>query len=191
VCYQNAWEVLLEYYEITDKSYEIYAAATLFNPCFRKEYFLYQWTDDAAAFIEPIIAHNRGVWEWKYQEEIPVTESVPPQGIVNTFIYDFQQARRQGNDDDFQRYTTGGITKLDTTDWKAQNLFQWWNTCDFTTLRQMAFDTLSVPAMSAELERVFSQSKRTWTDDRNALKTESFEALQCLKQWSLQGLYKF
>jgi hypothetical protein len=63
-----------------------------------------------------MIAHNREVWEWKYQEEISMTEPIPPQGIVNTFIYDFQQARRQGNDDDFQRYITGAITKLNTTD---------------------------------------------------------------------------
>ena len=137
-----------------------------------------------------MIEHNRAIWEWQYREALSDIEPQPPQGLVNSFIYEFQQAhlQRQHNDE-FKNYTEGGITTF--IDWKEQNLFQWWNTYDFSSLRQMAFDTLSVPAMSAELERVFSQSKRTWTDDRNSLRPESFEAIQCLKQWSLQGVYDF
>ena len=75
------------------------------------------------------------------------------------------------------------------TDWKTQGLFTWWATCDFSQLRQWAFDTLSIPAMSAELERVFSQAKRFYTDDRNRVLPDSFEAAMCLKHWSQQGLY--
>ena len=44
-------------------------------------------------------------------------------------------------------------------------------------LRQWALDTLSVPAMSAEVERVFSQAKRLLTIDRNRLSNEMVEAL--------------
>ncbi|KIW31288.1 uncharacterized protein PV07_02948 [Cladophialophora immunda] len=40
-----------------------------------------------------------------------------------------------------------------------------------------------------ELERVFSQAKRFFTDDRNRLLTTSFEALQCLEQWQTQQVY--
>ena len=43
--------------------------------------------------------------------------------------------------------------------------------------------------MSAELERVFSQAKRFFTDDRNRWLVKNFEAVQCLKQWSTQGVY--
>jgi hypothetical protein len=52
-----------------------------------------------------------------------------------------------------------------------------------------AFDTLSIPAMSAELERVFSQAKRFITDDRNRLSPETFEALMLLKHCALQDFY--
>jgi hypothetical protein len=138
-----------------------------------------------------MLEYNRATWRSEYGVALPPPELTRPEGIINSYLYDFQQAylpHRRG-DDDFIRYTEGSI--ITNIDWKEQNLFQWWNTCDFVSLRQFAFDTLSIPAMSAELERVFSQSKRTWTDDRNALKPESFEALQCLKQWSLQGLYNF
>src|ERR1700761_4990569 len=62
-------------------------------------------------------------------------------------------------------------------------------TSDFSRLRQFAFDVLSIPATSAELERVFSQAKRLYTDDRNRLGTDAFEAAMCLRHWSRQGLY--
>ena len=75
------------------------------------------------------------------------------------------------------------------TEWNHHNLFYWWSTYEFIGLRQWALDTLSIPAMSAELERVFSQAKQFYTDDRNRLLTTSFEAQQCLLQWHRQRVY--
>jgi len=49
--------------------------------------------------------------------------------------------------------------------------------CGYPELRQQALDTLSVPGMSAEVERVFSQAKRTLTTDYNELSNEKVEAL--------------
>ena len=47
----------------------------------------------------------------------------------------------------------------------------------------MAFDILSIPAMSAEVERVFSSAKRALTPDRNALTIESLEVYELLRNW--------
>ena len=47
----------------------------------------------------------------------------------------------------------------------------------------MAFDILSIPAMSIEVERVFSSSKRALTPDRNALTVESLERTELLRNW--------
>ena len=44
VAYQNAWEKLTKYNNLTDENHEIYAAATLLNPCLRKGYFEERWT---------------------------------------------------------------------------------------------------------------------------------------------------
>jgi hypothetical protein len=55
----------------------------------------------------------------------------------------------------------------------------------------MAFDILSVPSMSAELERSFSGSKDLITDDRNRLGEEIVNACQCLKQWQLVEIKGF
>ena len=45
--------------------------------------------------------------------------------------------------------------------------------------RQMAFDFLSIPAMSSETERVFSQTKRTISDTRYRLGAPVIEAIEC------------
>lgn len=47
----------------------------------------------------------------------------------------------------------------------------------------MAVDILSIPAMSAEPERLFSGAKIRITDRRNRLGSDVIEALECLKSW--------
>ena len=47
----------------------------------------------------------------------------------------------------------------------------------------MALDLLSIPVMSAEVERVFSSAKRLVTADRNRLQDNTIEVLQLLKYW--------
>jgi hypothetical protein len=51
----------------------------------------------------------------------------------------------------------------------------------------MALDILSIPAISAEPERLFSSAKITITDRRNRLGIESIEAIKCLKSWLSKG----
>ena len=54
----------------------------------------------------------------------------------------------------------------------------------------MALDTLSIPAMSAECERIFSSTKKLLTDSRNGLQEEIIEATECLKAWWDEGIIK-
>ena len=188
VAYQNAWEALIKYNNLTDQNHEIYAAATLLNPCLRKRFFKVAWTDDAAESIPTMLQTNRGIWEEKYRQNTPTPPLEVPCSALSIFIHDLCASNtQQPRDDEFKRYITASITPF--TEWKEKDLFQWWMNCEYPQLRQWAFDTLSIPAMSAELERVFSQSKRYFTDDRNRLAADQFEAVQCLKQWSLQEVY--
>jgi hypothetical protein len=48
----------------------------------------------------------------------------------------------------------------------------------------MALDLLSIPAMSAEPERLFSETKVTLQDRRNRLGIDIIEAIECIKSWS-------
>ena len=47
----------------------------------------------------------------------------------------------------------------------------------------MALDILSIPAMSADLERLVSGAKITISDRRNRLGITTIQALECLKSW--------
>jgi len=60
--------------------------------------------------------------------------------------------------------------------WSARRLEPRWE-----DLAQMALEYLSIPAMSAEPERVFSGAKTTISDRRCSLGDEAINALECLK----------
>jgi hypothetical protein len=55
-------------------------------------------------------------------------------------------------------------------------------------LRQQAYDLLSIPAMSAEVERIFSSAKRTISLDRHRLSDETIKQLELLRNWWSRGL---
>ncbi|KAF3762264.1 HAT dimerization, partial [Cryphonectria parasitica EP155] len=65
----------------------------------------------------------------------------------------------------------------------------WWaaRKAEFPALSQMAFDVLSIPAMSSECERVFSQGKLTMSSQRRRMKSSTLELLLCLKDWLKNG----
>lgn len=54
----------------------------------------------------------------------------------------------------------------------------------------MAFDILSIPGMSAEAERIFSQADRLITKDRNGLSDDIVEACQVQHHGLKSGLFK-
>lgn len=54
----------------------------------------------------------------------------------------------------------------------------------------MAVDILSVPAMSAEPERVFSGARRTISWDRCQLGSRTVERGECMKSWIKSGITK-
>jgi hypothetical protein len=47
----------------------------------------------------------------------------------------------------------------------------------------MAFDIHSIPAMSAGVERLFSQCKLVLSDRRNRVQIDVLETLECFKLW--------
>jgi hypothetical protein len=64
---------------------------------------------------------------------------------------------------------------------------QWWGLepqrIRYPRLSLMAFDILSIPAMSDELERVFLGACRTITWDKAQMKPDTIEMRECLKHW--------
>jgi hypothetical protein len=64
-------------------------------------------------------------------------------------------------------------------------ILQYWidNEKRFPNLSRLAFDALSIPAMSAECERTFSSAKITIGEHRCSLEPPQIEAVECLRQW--------
>ncbi|KJZ68465.1 hypothetical protein HIM_12141 [Hirsutella minnesotensis 3608] len=52
----------------------------------------------------------------------------------------------------------------------------------------MAIDILSIPAMSAETERVFSGARRTISWNRCLLGSQTIEKGECMKSWIKSGI---
>ena len=115
-------------------------------------------------------------------------------GIHNAHLrvneeYSTHRTKRRRVESELQRYYEEGL-ESDT----INNPLRWWikRSDDpgnpYPVLTRMAMDLFSVPAMSSECERVFSETKRLITDDRNRLSPKAIEASQCQKNWLHGGL---
>ena len=71
------------------------------------------------------------------------------------------------------------------TDPSISNPFSFWisQRSIYPQLSKMAIDILSIPAMTAGVERLFSQCKIMLTDRRNRLHIDGLEAVECMKSW--------
>ena len=76
---------------------------------------------------------------------------------------------------------------------EERSALEWWLDVEqrsrYPLLSRMAIDIYSIPAMSAEPERVFSGAKRTVSDSRGSLRSETIELLECLKSWFRLGIF--
>jgi len=65
----------------------------------------------------------------------------------------------------------------------------WWiqHKNDYLKLATLALGILAIPAISAEVERVFSSTGLLITDRRNRLREDIIEAVECLKSWHKEG----
>jgi hypothetical protein len=84
--------------------------------------------------------------------------------------------------DEYDRYCALDIVPIHNDDPIA-----WWmedtQRREYPNLSKMAINILSIPAMSADVERLFSSSGLTLSNRRNRMSTEMLEALECLKSW--------
>jgi hAT family C-terminal dimerisation region len=86
--------------------------------------------------------------------------------------------------DEFDAY----LNRPPTAILSDENLFKWWVNSGFTQLATMVLDLLSIPAMSAEIDRVFSSAKLTISPNRNRLGEDIIKATECLNRWYRIGL---
>ena len=144
-----------------------------------------EWIPDAQALVVKL-------WK-KYRPSDPTLTQIeeviqkPTKQPPNAFTTWKQQksARRADNIDEYARYIREPPVPQDHM--KQGGACSWWleerQQRLYPNLSKMALDILTIPAMSAAPERLFSSANITISDRRNRLHSDTTEAIECLKSW--------
>jgi hAT family C-terminal dimerisation region len=109
------------------------------------------------------------------------------------------QAAQQGTYSDFANISVTQTAPLKTNERDeylckpVENVtdpLKWWylNRFKYPTLHRMAFNYLSIPATSTEVERLFSQGHLILHFTRNRLSPSSFHAFLCVGSWAWRDM---
>jgi hypothetical protein len=193
VAIKNGWDKLEEYYRKMDDS-PFYTASVVLNPVHKWRYFTKRWIEHPD-WLTAAKAKVQILWLTFYKATIkPLSSPVILRSSRTSDPDDFEQymvppdynddleLENEAEDeyDIYLRSRVIGIEQNDTID-----LCRWWGRQEglSPSLARMAFDLLSIPAMSAECERVFSSTKILITDRRARMKEDIIEASECLRAW--------
>jgi hypothetical protein len=126
-----------------------------------------------------MIAAVQNIWEEEYKCIYP--SPIKPEQLGFLAKYKRKGGKEEVSTDVFTSYIKGG--QSDFAGDEDIDLLGWWMKPKnkWRQLRQIFLDLLSIPAMSVEVERVFSSAKRLVTPDRNRLTDETIEMLELLK----------
>jgi len=104
------------------------------------------------------------------------------------------KVKRQGpKRDEYEQYLQADhyldCESEDSQSKKPIDLCAFWASCEtqYPSLARMAFDMLSILAMSSECERMFSSTKILLSDRRARMKEDIIEASECLRAWFQAG----
>ncbi|KJZ69049.1 hypothetical protein HIM_11560 [Hirsutella minnesotensis 3608] len=159
--YNSGWAKMDKYYCLTDES-PAYVAAIVLHPSHKWHYihenWKKEWADSSKKLMETLWDDYKPVGPPSSLSEVPST-------TTNEFLnWRNKQLQPALITDEYERYCNServyGFTSA----------LAWWletQQKNYPCLSKMAVDILSIPAMSAEPERLFSGVKITITDRRN------------------------
>jgi len=176
--FNSGWSKLDKYYQLTDES-PAYIAALVLHPGMKWQYIQKKWKRSWHANAKRLVAE---LWEQYKPVDTPIPQPNASSTTPNEFIqWKSDLIRPTVPIDEYDRYCQADLV------WECDKPLKWWledtQQKAYPNLSKMAIDILSIPAMSAEPERLFSSAKITITDRRNRLRVETIEALECLKSW--------
>jgi hAT family C-terminal dimerisation region len=180
-----------KYYNLTDRSVA-YIAAVVLNPTHKWKYFEKHWATKVH-WLATSKEKFQALWD-QYKKDHPVPVEIPisanllphrvqPLQAHMDSLYSDEDDSTDGRDD-LERYLDSGRRKTPLGELYF-NPIAWWTEkrTEFPILAQLALNLLSIPAMAAEDERVFSSTGKLITADRNQLDEDSIEAVECLRHW--------
>jgi len=184
--FNSGWAKMEKYYKLSDKT-PAYVAGIVLHPGRKWKWIEKHWKPE---WVQPAKDKMKLFWETKYK---PAAITIASSSTTQSSTSAAEKAPNEylkwldDNDDDdpladeYARY----IAQPQVTGVKQG--YKWWleptQQKNFPNLSKMALDILSIPAMSADPERLFSGAKITISDRRNRLGIYTIEALECLKSW--------
>lgn len=183
-----AWKKTQEYYEATDTAYHLYAAATLFNPEQRMQYFNRHWNTPALErHKKKLLPAIKKEWMQFYK---PKDKELPQQPQIDNQPDFLDEQLGQvpisiNSKDPLTEYAMGAPDKLQDSNTEAY--FAWWDKHGHPHLKQMAWDSLAIPATSCDLERVFSSAGQLLDCTMNRMSDKTLETRECLRHWLKSG----
>ena len=186
---QSGYTKLLKYWNKTKRS-PAYIAAIVLDHTVKWEYFHDwdpKWQPNMKAKLEQF-------WETKYRSSTGLATYTPLVLVQETDkkYYQWKNKKRDHKvRDELDQYCVDPMILAEDLD--GRRVLDWWlepkQRIQFPLLSRMAIDIYSISAVSSEAERVFSGAKHTVSDQRNSLKSETIELLECLKSWFRMGLF--
>jgi hypothetical protein len=177
--FNSGWGKLNKYYILTEDT-PIYVAALVLNPSRKWNYIQRNW--DQRKWVEDAKKIMQAFWDGYKPQGI---DTAPPQATPKTdnkFLLFLQEQEEiiEVIEDEYTHYCAQPTVKVhNARDWWLQPAQQEL----YPHLSKLALEILSIPAMSAEPERLFSAAKLMITDRRNHLSIRMIQALACLKSW--------
>jgi hAT family C-terminal dimerisation region/Domain of unknown function (DUF4413) len=178
--FNSGWSKLDKYYQLTEET-PVYIAALVLNPRFKWQYINNNW--GKKKWISKSKKMMQDLWELYKPQGSQMEQKEPEPKTSNQFLLflNEQDGDIEVIEDEYAHYCAQPVIKglYDSRDWWLQPAQQQ----QYPHLSQLALEILSIPAMSAEPERIFSATKLILTDSRNRLSMKMIEALACLKSW--------
>ena len=152
-----AWIKLDKYYRYTDKT-NAYVAATILNPLYKWHFFEQRWMEPtlAAALADHRVQFQE-LWRLNYAGDPSPQLNIPqePHDDVDDFeAFLYRQVMQRPVLDDLQLYLQDPhLIIQDRKEFRTFRALSWWTEATqqshYPLLLKMAFDLLTVPAMSA------------------------------------------
>ena len=186
----RAWAKLNKYYNLTDTSIA-YVAATALNSTLKWRFFERHWNEEhLIQMLQTSKNRVRELWIDCYAAKAELTAQ---SSNILLDLDDFDAFMVQDYNDDVPNdelnlfFQEANLT-FTNADQKARfRALNWWleptQRQRYSRLSKMAFDLLTVPAMSAEAERIFSECSLALNDQRQRISPETLEELMLLRSW--------
>ncbi|GBC12853.2 zinc finger BED domain-containing protein RICESLEEPER 2-like [Rhizophagus irregularis DAOM 181602=DAOM 197198] len=180
-----AWNKLYEYYN--KASEETHYIATILDPRWKIKYFK-DWEDGENGDDNLYYKNAKEMFTRKFDEYHSIY--YPVSGTLNNNLDEDEdsedslfpvpkQFRNNNGHDELNSYFNS------TPEPGTINVLEWWkgHKSNYPTLAKMARNYLSIPATSAPVERLFSESGNLITPERNRLRSDIIRAIMCLRSW--------